>query len=177
MEKISLGAGCFWCIEAVLQRMKGINRVKSGYMGGHVKNPPYREVAMGTTGHAEVVEVEYDPSIVKIEEILEVFWNIHDPTTLNRQGYDVGTQYRSAIFYYTEHQRLVAEEYKMQLDKMEIFENPVVTEITPAGEFYPAEVEHDNYYNDHPEQPYCNIIIRPKVEKFNKLYPDKRKEN
>ncbi|QCK15108.1 peptide-methionine (S)-S-oxide reductase MsrA [Mangrovivirga cuniculi] len=175
MKKITLGAGCFWCIEAVFQRMKGVESVKNGFMGGTVKNPPYREVVTGTTGHAEVVQLEYDPEVVSIEEILEVFWNTHDPTTLNRQGYDVGTQYRSAIFYHNDQQKAVAEAYKEQLDKSGVFDNPIVTEITEASEFYPAESEHDNFYNEHPEQPYCNIIIQPKIDKFNRLYGDKAK--
>ncbi|MCX2744238.1 peptide-methionine (S)-S-oxide reductase MsrA [Mangrovivirga sp. M17] len=175
MEKITLGAGCFWCIEAVFQRMKGVESVKSGFMGGTVKNPPYREVVTGTTGHAEVVQIKYDPDVVSIEEILEVFWNTHDPTTLNRQGYDVGTQYRSAVFYHNEYQKKVAEAYKEQLDASGIFDNPIVTEITEAGEFYPAEAEHDNFYNEHPDQPYCNVVIQPKIDKFNRLYGDKAK--
>lgn len=174
-ETITLGAGCFWCVEAVFQNLNGIESVVSGYSGGHIKNPAYREVCNGVTGHAEVVQLTYDPAVVSLAEILQVFWQTHDPTTLNRQGNDIGTQYRSAVFYHNEQQKQIAEQYKEELNKNHAFPNPIVTEITGFTNFYTAEDHHQNYFNQNPEQGYCQYVVRPKVEKFKKLFADKMK--
>jgi peptide-methionine (S)-S-oxide reductase len=176
-DTITLGAGCFWCIEAVFLELKGVVSVTSGYMGGTVKNPSYKEVCNGTTGHAEVARIVFDPTVITLDEILEVFWMTHDPTTLNRQGADVGTQYRSAIFYNSEQQRSTAERYKSELDKSGAFEAPIVTEITPTSVFYEAEDYHQNYYALNGEQGYCRMVIRPKVEKFRKVFADRLKDD
>jgi peptide-methionine (S)-S-oxide reductase len=170
LETATLGSGCFWCTEAVFLELKGVKSVVSGYTGGKVKNPTYREVCSGLTGHAEVIQVKFDPRVISYETILEVFWNTHDPTTLNRQGADEGTQYRSAIFYHSEEQRKIAEAYKAQLDKSGVFKNRIVTEITAASVFYKAEEYHQNYYALNPDQGYCQYVIRPKVDKFRKQY-------
>ena len=175
LETITLGAGCFWCVEAVFQKLKGVESVVSGYSGGHIKNPAYREVCNGVTGHAEVIQIKFDPSLVSIAEILQVFWQTHDPTTLNRQGNDIGTQYRSAIFYHTEEQRQIAEQYKEELNKSKAFPEPIVTEITAITNFYRAEDHHQNYFNQNSDQGYCQFVVRPKVEKFKKLFADKMK--
>lgn len=175
LDTITLGAGCFWCVEAVFQNLKGVEKVVSGYSGGFIKNPAYREVCMGTTGHAEVCQITYNPSIIAFAEILEVFWQTHDPTTLNRQGNDVGTQYRSAIFYHSPEQKKIAEHYKDELNKSKVYDNPVVTEITEYSNFYPAEDYHQNYFNLNGEESYCRFIIQPKVEKFKKVFKDKLK--
>lgn len=174
-DTITLGAGCFWCVEAVFLELKGVRSVTSGYMGGHVKNPSYREVCTGSTGHAEVARIVYDPEQLTVDELLEVFWQTHDPTTMNRQGADVGTQYRSAIFYHTEEQRRIATEYKKKLDESGAFRAPIVTEIVPAVEFYAAEDYHQNYYALNGEQGYCQMVIRPKLDKFRKVFADKLK--
>jgi peptide-methionine (S)-S-oxide reductase len=176
-EVATFGTGCFWCTEAVFQELKGVVKVYSGYMGGHVANPSYEEVCSGTTGHAECLQIFYDPEVLSYDELLEVFWESHDPTQLNRQGNDIGTQYRSAIFFHTEEQREKAEHYKTQLDKEGAYPNPIVTEITPATTFYPAEDYHQDYYNNHGSQPYCYIVIRPKVEKFEKAFAGKLKKS
>ncbi|MCC6540801.1 MAG: peptide-methionine (S)-S-oxide reductase MsrA [Flavobacteriales bacterium] len=170
MDTITLGAGCFWCVEAVFTELKGVASVTSGYMGGHVKNPSYREVCNGTTGHAEVAQLVYDPQVVDLAKILEVFWQTHDPTTLNRQGADVGTQYRSAIFCHTEEQCRMAEAYMRELDASGAFRAPIVTEVTMATAFYPAEDYHQGYYAVNGEQGYCQMVIRPKLEKFRKVF-------
>jgi peptide-methionine (S)-S-oxide reductase len=172
----TLGSGCFWCTEAFFLRLKGVESVVSGYSGGKVKNPTYREVCTGLTGHAEVVQVKFKPDIISYEEILEVFWNTHDPTTLNRQGNDEGPQYRSVVFYHNEQQKKIAEQYKDQLAKSGVFKNSIVTEITPFTVFYPAEDYHQNYFALNPNQGYCQYVIRPKVEKFNKQYASKLKK-
>lgn len=172
---VTLGAGCFWCVEAVFQRLEGVHSVESGYMGGTTTNPTYKEVCSGTTGHAEVVRVTYDPAVVSFEDILHVFFSAHDPTTLNRQGNDVGTQYRSAIFTYSDEQRSVAKAYIEQLDAAKTWPEPVVTEVTPASTFYKAEDYHQNYFNDNGSQPYCAFVVRPKVEKFLKAFRDRVK--
>jgi len=174
-QEAILGAGCFWCIEAVFQLMEGVTAVESGYSGGKIKNPTYREICSGLTGHAEVAKITFDPAVTSYEDILEVFWNTHDPTTLNRQGNDVGTQYRSAVFYQNETEKKVAEAYKAQLDAAGTFGNPIVTEISPLLNYYPAEDYHQNYYNDNPEAGYCQFVVRPKVEKFKKMYGEKVK--
>lgn len=174
-ETATLGSGCFWCTEAVFLELRGVKSVVSGYSGGKVKNPTYREVCSGLTGHAECIQVTFDPAVVSYSDILEVFWNTHDPTTLNKQGADEGTQYRSVIFYQSEEQRKVAEAYKSQLDKSGTFRSRIVTEITPATVFYPAEKYHQNYYALNPDQGYCEYVIRPKVDKFRKQFAQKLK--
>ena len=175
MALATFGAGCFWCVEAVFQDVKGVEKVVSGYAGGKIANPTYREVCSGLTGHAEVTQLTYDPSVVSFDELLEVFWGTHDPTTPNRQGADVGTQYRSAIFYHTDEQRRVAEEDKQKLNDEKAFPNPVVTEIVPFTQFFPAEDYHQNYFNLNGSQPYCQMVIRPKVDKMKKVFADKLK--
>lgn len=176
LETATLGAGCFWCVEAVFQRLEGVESVRSGYSGGEVKNPTYREVTTGRTGHAEVIQLTYDPTVITFDEILEIFWQTHDPTTMNRQGADIGTQYRSAVFYHNEEQRSKAEYYKQQLNSEGVFPNPIVTEITEFDSFYPAEDYHQDYYNLNGSQPYCTYVIDPKVEKLKKVFADKLKE-
>ncbi len=176
MDTITFGAGCFWCVEAIFSDLKGVEKVVSGYSGGTVKNPSYKEVCAGTTGHAEVCQITYNPSEISFKELLEVFWQTHDPTTLNRQGGDVGTQYRSAIFYHNEEQKKIAEEFKAVLNQEKVFENPIVTEITAYSNFYPAEDYHQDYFDLNAEQPYCSAVIRPKVEKFRKVFKDKLKK-
>lgn len=175
LDTITLGAGCFWCVEAVYQDLKGVHSVVSGYMGGKIKNPSYKEVCTGLTGHAEVCQIAYDPQIISFDEILEVFWQTHDPTTLNRQGADIGTQYRSVIFYHNDHQKLLSEQWKEKLNKEQVFPNPIVTNIEPAQDFYPAEDYHQNYFNENGSQPYCAIVIKPKLDKFKKAFKDKLK--
>ncbi len=171
----TFGAGCFWCTEAVFLNVKGVLKVVSGYEGGKVANPSYREVCTGETGHAEVTQITFNPKEVTFEELLEVFWNTHDPTTLNRQGADVGTQYRSVVFYHNEEQKKTAEAYKKQLDASHVYKTPIVTEISAASTFYPAEDYHQNYYALNPNQGYCQVVIRPKVEKFKKQFASKLK--
>ncbi|MBN1145158.1 MAG: peptide-methionine (S)-S-oxide reductase MsrA [Bacteroidales bacterium] len=175
-DTITLGAGCFWCVEAIFQQLKGVHSVESGYSGGHVVNPTYKEVCTGTTNHAEVCQVTYDPAIISFTEILEVFWKTHDPTTLNRQGADIGTQYRSAIFYHTGEQKQIAEEMKARLDAAGIWKDRVVTEIVAFDTFYKAEAYHQEYYFQNASQPYCSTVITPKLEKFKKVFSDKLKE-
>lgn len=174
-ELATFGAGCFWCVEAIFQDLKGVNAVTSGYAGGHIKNPSYKEVCTGRTGHAEVCQVEFNPAEISFRELLEVFWQTHDPTTLNRQGADVGTQYRSAIFYHNDAQREAAEELKEALDASQAFAAPIVTEILPFDTFYKAENYHQDYFNLNGEQPYCSAVIRPKVEKFKAAFGDRLK--
>jgi peptide-methionine (S)-S-oxide reductase len=175
LEKATLGAGCFWCVEAVYQDVKGVHEVASGYAGGHVKNPTYQQVCTGATGHAEVVQITFDPEVISYEDILYIFWRTHDPTTLNRQGADIGTQYRSAIFYHTEEQKATAEKSKRETDASHLWPDPIVTEIAPYSDFYKAEGYHQNYYRDNPNQPYCRVVIDPKVRKFRKEFQDKLK--
>jgi peptide-methionine (S)-S-oxide reductase len=176
LDIATFGAGCFWCVEAVFQGLEGVEKVVSGYSGGTVKNPSYKEVCKGTTGHAEVAQIYYDPARISFDELLEVFWQTHDPTTLNRQGADVGTQYRSAIYYHNDAQRELAETYKEKLDASGAFPDPIVTEITAFDVFYEAEDYHQNYYKQNGSQPYCMLVIRPKVEKFKKVFSDKLKK-
>lgn len=171
-DTITLGAGCFWCVEAIFQGIKGVESVVSGYSGGSVKNPSYKEVCAGTTGHAEVCQVVYDSEEVSLAQILEVFWQTHDPTTLNRQGGDVGTQYRSAIFYHNEEQKDLATQILNKLNASRVFDKPIVTEITAFSNFYPAEDYHQDYFDLNGQQPYCSNVIRPKVEKFKKAFSD-----
>ncbi|TVR88786.1 MAG: peptide-methionine (S)-S-oxide reductase [Saprospirales bacterium] len=170
-EQITFGAGCFWCVEAVFQELKGVKAAVSGYAGGHVKNPTYREVVSGRTGHAEVVKVTFDPDVIPLQTVLEVFWSTHDPTTLNRQGADVGTQYRSAVFYNSKEQRKIAQKSKDEV-ATELWDDPIVTEITPLETFYQAEEYHQNYYANNPEQGYCRVVINPKLNKFRERFKD-----
>ncbi|MCD6054603.1 MAG: peptide methionine sulfoxide reductase [Rubrobacteraceae bacterium] len=174
-EVATLGGGCFWCLEAVYQELRGVEKVESGYSGGHVPNPTYRAVCSETTGHAEVVQVTFDPSVVSYKDILEVYFTIHDPTTLNRQGADVGTQYRSVIFYHGDEQRRVARGVISDLESEGIWSNPIVTEVEPFEEFYVAEGYHQNYFRNNGFQPYCQVIIAPKVAKFRKEHLDRLK--
>lgn len=175
-EKATLGGGCFWCTEAVYKELNGVIEVQPGYSGGHVKNPAYREVCNGITGHAEVVQITYDPQIVSFSEILEVFFMTHDPTTLNRQGNDVGTQYRSAIFYHSEKQKQTAREVIRLFAEEKVYEDPILTEVTAFDAFYKAEDYHKNYFEKNKNQPYCQFIVAPKVEKFRKIFKDKLKK-
>ncbi len=170
METVTLGSGCFWCTEAVFQQLKGVSSVVSGYSGGHIENPTYHQVTTGRTGHAEVCQIQFDPGQISFEDILEVFFNTHDPTTLNRQGNDIGTQYRSVIFYHSEEQRKIAERVKTELDDSGTWKNPIVTEIVPFEKFYKAEDYHQNYYRDNPTQQYCKFVIAPKLNKFEKAF-------
>lgn len=175
LKKATFGAGCFWCTEAVFQRLKGVEKVVPGYSGGRRENPTYDQVCSGATGHAEVVQVTYEPEVISFEVLLEVFWKTHDPTTLNRQGADVGTQYRSVIFYHDDQQKELAEKYKNKLNEEKVFDNPIVTEISPIENFYDAEKTHQDYYNNNPAQPYCSFVITPKVEKLKKVFAEKLK--
>ncbi len=172
-ELATLAGGCFWCLEAVYKELRGVERVVSGYAGGHVERPTYREVCDGTTGHAEVVQITFDPALVSYRELLEVFFTIHDPTTLNRQGADVGTQYRSAVFYHTPEQRETAEQVIAEMEAARIWDSPIVTEVSPLAEFYPAEDYHQDYFEKNPSQPYCRAVVAPKVSKFRKLFLDR----
>ena len=167
-EIATLGGGCFWCVEAVFQRIEGVISVKPGYAGGNVKNPTYKQICTGKTGHAEVAKIEFDPSMITYYQILNVFWQSHDPTTLNRQGNDVGTQYRSVIFFHNESQEEIAKKSKMDADESGYWDNEIVTEITLLNNYYDAEDYHDNYYNDNPNQPYCLFVIKPKLDKLEK---------
>ena len=173
LEKATFGAGCFWCVEAMFQDIKGVTSVVSGYSGGHVKNPSYKEVCNGTTGHAEVIQLTYDPDIVSYETLLEAFFLSHDPTQLNRQGADVETQYRSVIYYHTKSQQMLAEEKKRQLNAQDAYGAPVVTEISAFDVFYPAEDYHQDYYDQNPGNPYCSRVVGPKLEKFRKVFANK----
>jgi peptide-methionine (S)-S-oxide reductase len=176
LQKATFGSGCFWCTEAVFELVEGVTSVTSGYTGGNIKNPTYEEVCSEKSGHAEAIQLTYDPEVITYDELLEIFWKTHDPTTLNRQGNDKGTQYRSVIFYHSEEQKQLAEKYKDALDKSGAWENPIVTEILPATEFYKAENYHQDYYTNNPNQGYCAFIITPKVEKFKEVFKDKLKE-
>ena len=172
-EMATFGSGCFWCTEAFFQVLKGVKSVKSGYSGGHIKNPAYREVCNGVTGHAEVVQIEFDPKLISFVDLLEVFWQTHDPTTLNRQGNDVGTQYRSAIFFHSDQQKKEAESFKHQLNTSGAFKDPIVTEISPYKSFYEADNYHQDYYKLNGEAPYCQFVIKPKLQKMEKIFKEK----
>ena len=176
LDTITLAGGCYWCIEAIYQRLDGVVSVESGFTGGAMKNPSYRDVCTGTTGHAECVQVTYDKTKTNLDEIFKVFFTVHDPTTLNRQGADEGTQYRSGIFYRNDEQKQAAEGIIKALTEAKIYSDPIVTEVTPFTVFYKAEDYHQDYYNQHGSQPYCQIVIRPKVEKFEKLFKDRMKK-
>ena len=171
-EIATLGGGCFWCIEAIYERVRGVVKVTSGYSGGHVENPTYEQVSTGTTGHAESVQIEFDPTVISYNEILDIFWQIHDPTQLNRQGNDIGPQYRSVIFYHNERQKEIALKSKAELEKEKIFDKPIVTEITAFKRFYPAESYHKNYYDRNSDEPYCQLVITPKLQKFKKHFSE-----
>jgi peptide-methionine (S)-S-oxide reductase len=175
LQLATFGSGCFWCSEAIFERVKGVTTVVAGYTGGNIPNPTYEAVCSGKTGHAEVIQIKFDSSLVSYDELLEVFWETHDPTTLNRQGADVGTQYRSVIFYNDEDQKNKAENYKAELNKAGIWKDPIVTEISPLKKFYSAEKYHQDYYEQNPNQGYCSFVITPKIEKFEKVFKDKLK--
>ncbi|MBW6479910.1 MAG: peptide-methionine (S)-S-oxide reductase MsrA [Bacteroidales bacterium] len=172
-EYATIGGGCFWCIEAIFLEVRGVHSATSGYSGGTVKNPSYREVTSGRTGHAEVVQLVFDPEIISYKDILEIFFHLHDPTTLNRQGADIGTQYRSVIFYHNDEQEITARQVFEETDRSDLWENPLVTEISPLTEFYVAEDYHQNYFASNPNQPYCTFVISPKLSKLRKLFKDK----
>jgi peptide-methionine (S)-S-oxide reductase len=174
-QEATFGAGCFWCSEAVFQQLNGVHAAVPGYSGGSVDRPTYEQICTGKTGHAEVIHVTFDPQVISYADLLEVFWRSHDPTTLNRQGRDVGSQYRSVIFYHDDEQRRQAEQYKQQLDASGAFAAPIVTEIVPFREFHPAEVSHQDYFARNPAAPYCELVIRPKLEKFEQRFADKLK--
>lgn len=175
LQKATFGMGCFWCTEAIFQRINGVVSVTSGYEGGDIPNPTYEDVCTGETNHAEVLEISFDPAKISFEELLEIFWKSHDPTTLNRQGADVGTQYRSVIFYHSEEQKQIATKYKEELNKTKAFDNPIVTAIDKASTFYVAENYHQDYFIKNGEQPYCRLVILPKMEKLEKLFKAKLK--
>ncbi|GGW97582.1 peptide-methionine (S)-S-oxide reductase MsrA [Salegentibacter mishustinae] len=175
LELATLAGGCFWCTEAVFQRLKGVEEVLSGFTGGNIKNPAYREIITGRTGHAEAIQIRFNPTIISFQELLYVFLATHDPTTLNRQQNDVGTQYRSAVFYHSEKQKEIAEEVIQELENKEIFQNKIVTEISAVKDFYIAEKEHQDFYNQHRQQPYCQFIIDPKIKKLTEVFADKLK--
>lgn len=171
----TFGAGCFWCIEACFIDIKGVESVKPGYAGGQTKNPTYKQVCEGNTGHAEVARIIYDPAVITYDELLEMYWFVHDPTQLNRQGNDIGTQYRSVIFYHSEEQRQLAENYKKRLTDAKVWDNPIVTEIVEINNYYEAEAYHHNYFELNPQNQYCQSVVRPKVDKFKKVFAEKRK--
>ncbi|WP_395802416.1 peptide-methionine (S)-S-oxide reductase MsrA [Daejeonella sp.] len=175
MEQATFGGGCFWCTEAVFQNLKGVSKVVSGYMGGHKENPSYDDICTGDSGHAEIIQIDYDPGQISFEDLLLVFFKTHDPTTLNRQGNDVGTQYRSVVFYENQEQKIAAENMIDQLDKEMIFESPIITEVTPISKFYEAEDYHQNYFNNNANKGYCAYVIQPKLVKFTKDFWDKLK--
>lgn len=170
-ETATFGAGCFWCVEAIFQRVNGVTEVESGFAGGHVKNPTYQQVVTGKTGHAEVARVTFDPAVISYKELLEVFWHTHDPTTLNRQGADVGTQYRSVIFYHDEEQKEIAEQSLKKTDESDLWDDPIVTEINEISNYSVAEDYHQNYFNNNPNAGYCSVVIAPKIAKFKKDFP------
>jgi peptide-methionine (S)-S-oxide reductase len=174
-EKATLGGGCFWCTEAMYKMLKGVVKVESGYAGGELKNPTYKEISGGLTGHAEVVQVTFDPDVISYEDIIEAFWRAHDPTTLNRQGNDIGTQYRSIILYENESQKIIAQASLAAAEEAGLYSGIFTTEFSPLTEFYPAETYHQNYYANNPNQPYCTIVTKPKVDKFRRLLKDKLK--
>ena len=176
LEVATFGTGCFWCTETLFEKLKGVESAVSGYSGGTTENPTYKQVCTGETGHAEVIQVTYDPSIISFTELLEVFWKVHDPTTLNRQGNDVGTQYRSAVFYHNEHQQKEAEEIINELNAVKAYDNPIVTQVEKFEAFYKAKSSHQNYYNENKGESYCRFVIQPKVEKFEKVFKDRLKK-
>ena len=168
IEQATFGAGCFWCVEAIFERLEGVIDVQAGYTGGDIKYPKYEDICTGNTGHAEVIQIEYNSNIISYEKLMDVFWKSHDPTTLNRQGADIGTQYRSVLFYHSDKQREIAEKSMKRADLSGMYTNPIITEIIPMGTFYPAEDHHQDYYRLNPNAPYCQVVIKPKLDKFNK---------
>jgi peptide-methionine (S)-S-oxide reductase len=176
LETATLGAGCFWCVEAVFRSLKGVEEVVSGYAGGTLAYPTYEQVCRGTTGHAEAVQISFDPEVISFAEILDVFWHTHDPTTLNRQGHDSGTQYRSVIFFHNEEQKEVAESSKREMDESELWTAPIVTEIVPFTCFYKADESHQKYYQDNPDEAYCQVVIDPKIRKLRKEFQTRLKD-
>jgi len=174
-ETVTLGAGCFWCVEAIFDSLKGVEQVVSGYSGGEVKNPSYKEICSGNTGHAEVCQITFDTTIISFADLLEVFWQTHDPTTLNKQGGDIGTQYRSAIFYHTDNQKEIALAYLKKLSDKKAFKNPIITEVTPFTLFYSAEGYHQDYFEMNGELPYCTAVVKPKLDKFKEVFKGKLK--
>jgi peptide-methionine (S)-S-oxide reductase len=174
-EVATLAGGCFWCTEAVFSQLRGVEKVESGYSGGELENPTYEQVSVGTTGHAETVQITFDPDVISCKEILEIFFSTHDPTTLNRQGSDIGTQYRSVIFYHNKQQKTIAEQVIKELEREKVFDRPIVTQIEPLRAFYKTEDYHRDFFKRHPEQAYCKLIIAPKIEKLQKLYLSKLK--
>lgn len=175
MEVATLGGGCFWCTEAIFSQLKGVEKVESGYSGGKLENPTYEQVSTGTTGHAEAVQITFDPNVISYKEILQIFFSTHDPTTLNRQGPDVGTQYRSAIFYHNDQQKAIAQQVIKEITQEKLFDSPIVTQLEPFKAFYEAEDYHKDYFKRHSEQPYCSLIIAPKLAKLRELYMSKLK--
>jgi peptide-methionine (S)-S-oxide reductase len=175
LETATLAAGCFWCVEAVFDDLNGVEDVVSGYAGGHTENPTYRQVCNGDTGHAEVAQIRFDPSVISFKDILRVFFSVHDPTTLNRQGNDIGTQYRSAIFYHNDEQKRDAEEVIKEITDEGVYDDPIVTEVTPLEKFWPAEDYHQEYFANNPNQPYCQAVVSPKVRKFRQKFADRLK--
>lgn len=175
LETATLGAGCFWCVEAIFDDLKGVEDVVSGYSGGQAENPTYQEVCSETTGHAEVVQVSFDPDVLSFKELLQIYFTVHDPTTLNRQGNDIGSSYRSAIFYHSDEQRRVADEVIAEITAAGIYDNPIVTEVTAFDKFYPAEIYHQEYFANNPNQPYCAGVVAPKVAKFRQKFLDRLK--
>ncbi len=175
LELATLAGGCFWCTEAVFQRLNGVEQVLSGFTGGNIKNPAYREIITGRTGHAEAIQIRFDPEVISFQDLLYVFFATHDPTTLNQQQNDVGTQYRSAVFYHSEAQKKIAEKIIEELEEKDIFDNKIVTEISAVKDFYIAEKEHQDFYNQHRQQPYCQFIIDPKIKKLTEVFSDKLK--
>jgi peptide-methionine (S)-S-oxide reductase len=176
-ETATLAAGCFWCVEAVFDDLKGVEDVVSGYAGGHTENPTYRQVCDGNTGHAEVAEIKFDPSVISFKDVLRVFFSVHDPTTLNRQGNDIGTQYRSAIFYHNDEQKRDAEEVIKEITDEGVYDDPIVTELVPLKKFWPAEDYHQEYFANNPNQPYCQAVVSPKVRKFRQKFADRLKSS
>lgn len=176
LETATLGGGCFWCTEAVFDALKGVEVVVSGYSGGHVENPSYQDVCTGSTGHAEVIRVRFDPEVITFKEVLQIFFATHDPTTLNRQGNDVGTQYRSVVFFHSEEQKKIAEQVIEEIDREDIYDDPIVTEVTEFSNFYAAEDYHQDYFENNPNQPYCTAVVAPKVAKFRKVFFDRLKK-
>ena len=176
LETATLGAGCFWCVEAVFDDLKGVESVESGYSGGHTENPTYQQVCSETTGHAEVAQINFDPNEISFKEVLQVFFAVHDPTTLNRQGNDVGSSYRSAIFYHDENQKQIAEQTIKEVEAEGVYDNPIVTEVTPFDKFYIAENYHQEYFTNNPNQPYCAAVVAPKVAKFRQKFVDRLKK-
>ena len=175
IEVTTLGGGCFWCTEAVFSQLKGVEEIEPGYSGGNVENPSYEQVSTGKTGHAEVAQITFDPAVISFKEILQIFFSTHDPTSLNRQGPDIGTQYRSVIFYHDDEQKAIAKEVIKEFSDEEAFDAPIVTQVEPLKAFYKAEDYHREYYKRHPEQPYCRVVIAPKIAKFRQLYLSKSK--